>query len=320
VAVLLAAAAGAAEAPAHWRLEWPRTDFSRSAVSFDEILSGGPPRDGIPAIDTPKFATVAAQKDRLAPNEPVLSLQIAGDARAYPLQVLIWHEIVNDTVGGVPVAITYCPLCNSGIAFRRVVGGAETTFGTTGKLRHSDLVMYDRATESWWQQYSGRAIVGKMTGAQLDRLPVRLESFADFAARHPEGRVLVPTGDVMRSYGANPYMGYDRAARPFLYRGRYDGPGRPLMRVVTVEGSKTAWSLELLRKKGRIEEGDLVLSWKPGQASALDQAVIAKGRDVGTALVQRRHADGTLEDVAYEVPFAFTFLAFTPDGIIRHTE
>ena len=138
-----AAATALTAAVAQWRLEWPDTDFTRHSVPLEEIVSGGPPKDGIPAIDDPAFAPVA--EAHLADNEPVLGLSIEGDARAYPLRILIWHEIVNDVVGGVPVAVTYCPLCNTGIVFDRRVGDRVLAFGTTGKLRHSDLVMYDRA-------------------------------------------------------------------------------------------------------------------------------------------------------------------------------
>ncbi|WP_333835204.1 DUF3179 domain-containing protein [Rubrimonas sp.] len=321
IAVALALAAGAALAdPAQWAREWPRTDFDRMLVDPAEIFSGGPPKDGIPAIDDPRFVSVSEAAANHAAVEPVMSLAIDGDARAYPLRILTWHEIVNDTVAGAPVAVTFCPLCNSAVAFERVVDGAETTFGVSGKLRHSDMLMYDRATESWWQQFEGRAVAGVRAGDVLDRLPSRLESFADFAERHPEGRVLVPTDPGLRAYGRNPYVGYDGAPRPFLYRGDYDGPGRALMRVVSVPGREEAWSFEHLRAAGEVVADDLVIRWRPGQASALDAARIAEGRDVGTVTVQRRRSDGTLDDVPYDVPFAFAFRAFHPGAPIRHVD
>jgi hypothetical protein len=142
--------------PAHWRLEWPNTDFTRHSVDLEEIIPGGPPKDGIPSIDGPEFVPVA--EAALPENEPVIGLVVSEDARAYPLRILIWHEIVNDVVGGVPVAVAYCPLCNTGLVFDRRVGEEVLEFGTTGKLRRSDLVMYDRTTESWWQQFLGEAI------------------------------------------------------------------------------------------------------------------------------------------------------------------
>ena len=311
---LLPAAAGPAQAsPERWQAAWPDTDFSKSAVAFDEILSGGPPKDGIPSIDDPRFVSVA-EAGELSPSEPVIGLEVAGDARAYPLRILTWHEIVNDTVGGTPVAVTYCPLCNAAIVFDRRVGGAATTFGTTGLLRHSDLVMYDRATESWWQQFLGEAIVGERTGERLALVPARLESWANFAARFPEGRVLVPNDPNLRPYGANPYVGYDSAAFPFLYKGGLPDGIAPMARVIAV--GDEAWSLDLLRRQGRIESGDLVLTWTAGQASALDSERLADGKDVGNVVVQRRDPDG-LSDVPYDVTFAFVFHAFRPQGEIR---
>ncbi len=301
--------------PAAWRGEWPETDFTRHSIDYSEIMSGGPPRDGIPSIDDPSFASLAEAAAGLAPTEPVMSLEIAGDARAYPLRVLIWHEIVNDVVGGVPVAVTYCPLCNSGIVFDRRLDGQVLEFGTTGKLRHSDLVMYDRQTESWWQQFLGEAIVGELTGAELERVPARMESVERFADRHPDGVVLVPDGQTRRRYGENPYVGYDSSASPFLYRGDYDGPVPALARVVAV--GDQAWSLDLLRAAGTVEHGDLRIQWQPGQNSALDTRRIATGADVGNVVVQRR-IGGTWQDVPYDVPFAFAFAAFHPAGTIHH--
>ncbi|MGM0584862.1 MAG: DUF3179 domain-containing protein [Pseudomonadota bacterium] len=324
-ALLAAAIAGPAlafaqAAPESWLREWPRTDFSNSLVAFEEIFSGGPPKDGIPSIDAPRFDPVAEGRARHADREPVMSVEIDGDARAYPLSILVWHEIVNDTVGGVPVAVTFCPLCNSGVVFSREVDGVETTFGTTGKLRRSDLVMYDRATESWWQQFEGRAILGARAGTELERLPHRLENVADFAERRPGGRILRPPEPATRPYGRNPYAGYDQSARPMLYRGAYDGPGRPLMRVVAVKGRDEAWSLPLLRERGVIRDGDLEIAWRPGQASALDAGRIAEGRDVGSVTVRRRGADGVWRDAVHDIPFAFAFRAFRPDAPIRHLD
>ncbi len=314
------------DVPAHWEAAWPKTDFKKSLVDFSEIFSGGPPKDGIPAIDNPVFEPVDAVGSAAPdPTEPVMSLTIAGDARTYPLRILIWHEIVNDMVGGTPVSVTFCPLCNSGVVFDRRVAGGVTTFGTTGRLRNSDLVMYDRKTESWWQQFEGRAIVGVRAGTELTRVPARLESYAEFVARHPDGKVLVPDGTHLRDYGRNPYAGYDRSPKPFLYTGNYTGPGRPLMRVVSVPGVNQAWSLELLRRDGKIRvsgtpKGDLILGWSAGQNSALDSATISEGRDVGTAIVQRVGPSGSPEDISYDVPFAFAFNAFHPDAPIHHVD
>jgi len=317
-ALAFATMAGGETPPAGWQAEWPATDFSHSAVAFGEILSGGPPKDGIPAIDDPMFAKVARVQPVPAASDPVVSVEINGEARAYPLSVLIWHEIVNDTMAGVPIAVTYCPLCNSAIVFDRRVAGEATTFGTTGKLRHSDMVMYDRASESWWQQFEGRAIIGLRLGTVLKTLPSRLESWAEFTARNPTGLVLMPDDPGARPYGRNPYAGYDTSIRPFLYDGSYAGPGEALMRVVAIEGVNAAWSFDFIRANGPVRVDDLQISWRAGQASALDAGQISAGRDVGGVVVERLAADGSQTLVVYSVPFAFAFAAFHPGAVIHH--
>ena len=309
----LVAAIEARAGPADWRREWPHTDFSRHSVAYDEIFSGGPPKDGIPAIDQPNFWPVGEVKG-LAPHEPVISIEIGGEARAYPLRVMIWHEIVNDTVGGTPIAVTWCPLCNSSMVFDRRAAGRTLRFGTTGKLRNSDLVMYDRETESWWQQFGGDAIVGALLGTKLKYLPARVESIERFRARFASGQVLVPADAETRAYGRNPYVGYDRADRPFLFRGAAPEGVPPLARVVAV--GEEAWTLDLLKRLGRIEAGDLVMTWEMGQSSPLDTAAIDEGRDIGNVVVQRR-TDHGLEDTVYDVSFAFAFHAFHPGAAIH---
>ncbi len=314
VAGVLGAPADGLTDPQRWRGEWPRTDFAKRSVDTDEILSGGPPKDGIPSIDDPRFRPVAAGVE-LADTEPVIGLIVGGDARAYPLRILTWHEIVNDTVGGVPVAVTYCPLCNSSIVFERTVDGRILDFGTTGKLRNSDLVMYDRQTESWWQQFTGEAIVGAMTGTELKVLPSRLESWERFKTRAPEGKVLMPGNPNMRDYGRNPYVGYDSRTSPYpLFRGPLPTDIEPMMRVVAVGGE--AWTLPLLRERGTIETNGVTIRWTAGQNSALDAASIADGRDVGNVVVQRG-SGADAEDLAHDITFAFVFRAFHPEGPIH---
>ena len=313
-----AVGAAAQASPEDWKREWPNTDFTKASVDFGEIFSGfagGTGKDRIPSIDAPKFEPVAEVD--LPDREPVVGLAIGDDIRAYPLRILTWHEIVNDVVGGVPIAVTFCPLCNAAVVFDRRVDGRTLEFGTTGKLRNSDLVMYDRETESWWQQFLGEAIVGAMTGKRLEFLPARIESYARFRDRAPDGKVLVPSFFSMRRYGKNPYEGYDSLSQPFLYRGELPDGIAPLARVVTV--GKEAWALSLVRERKRITTGDIVITWEPGQASALDTEIIAEGFDVGNVVVQRPKASGELEDIVYGVDFAFAFHAFYPDAPI-HTE
>ena len=316
-ALLVAGITGVTASPGTWRAEGWKTDFSKRSVDFAEIISGGPPKDGIPPIDDPKFKPVKEITD-LEPQEPVIGLELGGEARAYPLRILMWHEIVNDEIGGVPVAVTYCPLCNTAIAFDRRLGDTVLSFGTTGKLRHSDLVMYDRQSESWWQQFTGEAIVGAHTGTELNIIPARLESFALFRERHPDGHVLVPGNPRLRPYGQNPYVGYDSSGRPFLYRGDLPEGIEPMARVVVVnvEGEPHAVTLELLRQKRTMKIGDVELTWSEGQASAIDASTVAEGRDVGNVVAQRKDASGDLVDVPYDVTFAFVFHAFHPQAAI----
>lgn len=169
--------------------QW-KTDFSRHSVPFSEIFSGGVPRDGIPPIDNPEFIAVEKANLWLEAHEPVVSLEVSNEAKAYPLQILTRHEIVNDVVGGMPVAATFCPLCNSAIVFDRRLGDVVYDFGVSGMLRNSDLIMWDRQTQSWWQQLTGEAIVGELTGCQLTSLPAAIVSWKDFSAANPAGLVL----------------------------------------------------------------------------------------------------------------------------------
>jgi len=307
LAMLLWAGAALAD-PAFWKHEWPKTDFNTTSVeSWAEILSGGPPKDGIPALTAPSFIA-AAGETRLDDREPVITLKLGGAVRAYPIRYLTWHEIVNDTVAGVPVAVTFCPLCNSALVFDRRVAGEVLEFGVSGKLRNSDMVMYDRQSESWWQQAIGTGIVGAYTGTELKQLPSWMESWAEFRAANPDGRVMAEP-DWPRAYGRNPYEGYDGAPKPFLYSGETPPHGiPPLMRVVRV--GDRAWPMERLRKTGEVSEAGVTISWTSGQASALDTARIAAGRDVGTIRVR----DGQGRDVPHDVMFAFAFHAFWPDG------
>ncbi|MBI2303308.1 MAG: DUF3179 domain-containing protein [Chloroflexi bacterium] len=278
--------------------DW-KTDFSRHSAPYSEIMSGGPPKDGIPAIDRPEFVSVAMSESWLENREPVVFYEFNGDARAYPVQILIWHEIVNDVVGGKLVVITFCPLCHTAIAFERELEGRLYDFGTTGKLRFSDLVMYDRQTESWWQQATGEAIVGQLTGKRLTFLPASLISWAEFKAAHPRGQVLSKNTGHSRSYGRNPYVGYDDIDQPpFLYQGPADGRLKPMERVVTVALGReaVAYPYSVLEKEKVIHDEvggrGLVVLFKKGTASALDTEAIPQGRDVGATGVFDRVVDG----------------------------
>ncbi len=298
----------AAAQVASWQYEWPNTDFSKTSVEFNEILSGGPPRDGIPAVNNPAMIAVA-DESRQGDREPVMTVEIDGQIpRAYPIRYLMWHEIANDVIGDVPVAVTFCPLCNSGITFDRRVQGRTLTFGVSGKLRNSDMVMFDRETESWWQQFVGEGIVGQMTGVKLKKIPGWMESWAEYKTRNPDALVMDQPKSA-RSYGSNPYRGYD-SGRPFLYRGEDPPFGiAPLARVVVV--GNQAWPLARISEAGEITQSGVTISWKKGTASALDKRKIANSRDVGSIRVRDAK---TGKDLAHDVAFAFAFHAFHPDG------
>ena len=247
------------------------TNFSLHTVPYDEFLSGGVPRDGIPPLDDPKFESIVDADGWLEDVQPVVALEINGAARAYPLAILTWHEIANDTLGGVPVSVTFCPLCNSAVAFDRRVGEATLDFGVSGNLRHSDLVMWDRQTESWWQQLTGEGIVGAYAGYQLDLLPAQLVSWRDFKAAFPDADVLSRDTGHNRDYGRNPYSSYDRADQsPFLFKGRPDERLLPMERVAALllDGQPLAFPFLLLEEERAVnypaDGRDIVVLFQPG--------------------------------------------------------
>jgi len=240
--------------------------------------------------------------DFLADREPVLAVAVEGDVRAYPVQIMTWHEIVNDTIGGVPVTVSYCPLCNSAIAYDRRLGDRVLDFGTSGMLYNSALVMYDRQTESLWSHFTGEAIVGHLTGSTLDVIPVQTVAWSDWRAAHPDGLVLSRDTGFTRDYGRNPYPGYDDVeTQPFLFDGEVDGRYAAKTRVVGIErdGAAVAVVLDHLRDVFVVETdlaGVPVVAWlRPGAASALEGEAVDEGRDVGaTGVFDRRVGDRIL--------------------------
>lgn len=177
-------------------------------VPLDQIVSGGPPPDGIPSIDSPKFISVADGNKFLLDSDKVLGININGDIRAYPLQILVWHEIVNDNVGGIPIAVTYCPLCFTNQVFNRTINNTILEFGTSGKLYNSNLVMYDRTSKSLWSQALGEGIVGKYAGIKLNKIPFDVAYWKDWKHLYPNSKVLSRDTGSARPYGADPYGDY----------------------------------------------------------------------------------------------------------------
>jgi len=273
--------------------------FPAPLIDLSRVLSGGPPPDGIPSIDNPVFQNAAAV-DWLSPAEAVLALEVDGEARAYPIQVLTWHELVNDTIAGIPVTISYCPLCNSSLAYDRRLGDRILDFGTSGRLFNSSMVMYDRQTETLWTHFDGHAVAGVLTGAELDTFPISTVSWEDFRTAHPDGLVLTRNTGFNRDCGRNPYDGYDNAeTRPFLFDGEFDERLEPKARVVVVRADdEPALAIELgaLLVAGVIEFDahgrSLVAVLDPGTASPLHRSQLAAGYDQGAVGVFENELDG----------------------------
>lgn len=275
--------------------QW-NTDKENRIVDLDEIVALLP-RDGIPPIDDPIYWDKSKAENVFFKHEPVMVVDIGGDARAYPLSILMWHEIVNDVVGGKPVSVTYCPLCNAAIVFDRRLNhdGEELLldFGTSGMLRKSDLVMWDRQTETWWQQLTGEGIVGKLTGAELTMVPSLLISFDEFTRSFPDGKILSTETGTQREYGANPYERYDdiRIVRPRLFSGDIDERLPPMERVIniSVNDNHFIYPLTEIQRQGVINDNPfgkpVVIFHQEGTVSVLDTPDIRQGRDVGAVSV-----------------------------------
>jgi Protein of unknown function (DUF3179) len=289
-------------------------------VDPDAIVPGGPPPDGIPPIDHPRFLP-AAKVRFLAPNEPVLSVELRGQAKAYPLRIMVWHEIVNDTVGGTPVAVTYCPLCNTGITFvRPVIDGKLLDFGTSGKLYNSNLVMYDRQTNSYWPQALGEAVTGPLTGTKLRLVATQVLSWRDWQSAHPDGLVLSERTGFARAYGTNPYGGYDQSGFPFLFSGKADRrlPLLTYVLGVDVNDDFVAFPFPTLQHaavRGHaavdavVGGGPVVVLWEAGTVSAVNASSIPDSKDIGAAMAFDRRVGGRV----------LTFEATTAGPVDQHT-
>ena len=253
--------------------------------------------DGIPSVDEPVTIPLDKADAALSDTEQVMLVRHAGDARAYPVRSLIRHEIVNDVVGGLPVAVTWCPLCNTGITFDRRVDGRPEVFGVSGGLYRSALVMFDRRTMSLWPQPLGQAVLGPLLGAALQVVASSLLPWKAVRDAHPDVVVVLGSTDELEQT-RNPYEGYDTSRTPFLFEGEVDDRLPPFVRVagVTFGGQSKAWSYDVLRRRRAIDAtvGDqpLVLLWAPGSASPLDADDVREGRDVGSAGVYDPRVDG----------------------------
>lgn len=283
------------------------TELSKTTIDVSELRAGGPSKDGIPSIDDPSFVSVDAASDWVDPEEPIILVEHNDEARGYPLQILTFHEIVNDDIGGTPVAVTFCPLCYSAIAFERSLDGEPVTFGVSGLLRKSDLVMYDRKTETLWQQFTGEAIVGTLAGETLELVSSQIVSFRQFAKDYPDAPVLSRKTGYDRPYGQNPYAGYDDVdSKPFAYDGPTDDRLPPKEKVVAVSLGDThkGYPHSVTRKKrvvhDKIGNRPLVVFHAPGAVSALDARKISRSKEDGTTGVFERQVDGRTLTFQYE--------------------
>ncbi|MEM8925356.1 MAG: DUF3179 domain-containing protein [Actinomycetota bacterium] len=289
--------------------------FPPPVIDPATILSGGQPPDGIFPIDEPTYAPADQLDYEIADTEAVIAVEVDGDARAFPVQLMIWHEIVNTEIGGTPVTVTFCPLCNSALSFDRRFGEQVLDFGTSGELYQSALVMYDRQTESLWAHFTGQGLVGHLAGARLDLVPTQTVSYGEWKAAHPDGQVLTRNlnapGSYQGLYGTNPYGGYDtEGLDPFgqFFIGEIDRTLLAKARIVGIadDDGPVAVRFDDLAEQPVIPvtEGgrDLVVWFKQGLASPLDRFAVPEGRDVGqTGVFVPTAADGTA-------------LTFTSDG------
>ena len=278
------------------------TDFSNSIIDLEELLVGIPlsdPRDAIPPIDNPQFEAVS-ESDWIQGQEPGVLIEIEEDARFYPLSVMTRHEIVNDEVGGIPVAVTYCPLCNTALVFDRRFEGETLRLGVSGLLRNSDLVMWDDVTQTLWQQVTGEAIVGKHAGKSLTPLASAIVRWADFRDTHPDGQALSSDQGFGLVYGSNPYEFYSSRSRPYnFYSGEIDDRFPALERVVgiSVNGIDKAYPFSLINKVRVVHDNlagqELVVFWGASDtADALDSGLIADAIGIGTGIVYNPFVDG----------------------------
>lgn len=274
---------------------------------FDEskIVSGGPPKDGIPSIDNPKFVSVDDADLWISDNELVLGLNYNGIQKVYPLQIMVWHEIVNDWFLDDPILISYCPLCGSGIAYMREINSEEVEFGTSGKLYNSNLVMYDRKTDSYWTQIDGRAVVGELAGYELELIPMDTVNWSEWKTAYPDSLVLSQDTGYNRDYGRDPYGSYYEEDYLFFPVGEENDRISPKEVVFGIEinGEYKAYLEKDVLEKENFED-------------------VVGGEDV---FIERRESgeiyfivDG--ERLGYERGFWFAWYAFHPETEVYEKE
>lgn len=280
------------------------TGGTKHSIALDEIQSGGPPKDGIPPIDHPSFVSVRAANDYLADDEVGLSVVIDDIARFYPYQILVWHEIVNDTFNDQRVLVTYCPLCFTGIVFDPVVDGERVEFGTSGKLWNSNLLMYDRKTDSLWSQVIGEAVVGEMTGTKLATLSSDTVKYGDWKQQFPDGEVLSKDTGIARSYGQDPYGDYYTTPGVYFPVNHRDDrlPEKAFVLGIVIDGVAKAYDPEAVKRVGEVRE--------TFQGVPL---VVRYEEDLDAVRIYEQQSDGTLERINPHGGFWFSWVAVYPE-------
>jgi YD repeat-containing protein len=270
------------------------------SVDRELIRAGGPPRDGIPSIDKPRFVS-ARNADHLQASDRVLGIRVNGIARAYPVRILNHHEIVNDWLGNTPVVISYCPLCASGIAFQARINKQRREFGVSGLLYNSDVLLYDRQTKSLWSQIGAEAISGPARGARLVALATRNTSWADWLKRNPDTQVLAEPRGTGRNYHVDPYLGYADSNRIWFPVAHRDTrlPAKSIVVGIVVNDAAYAWPFSALDAAMQT-----VSTHAGGQTVRLDYDL-----DAQTARVS--HSDG--REIPSFTAFWFAWVAFHPD-------
>lgn len=274
-------------------------NVANAIIPRDEIISGGPPRDGIPSIDSPKFVR-ATEAGHLKDDDIVIGVTRDGVARAYPLRILVWHEVVNDAIAGNPIAVTYCPLCGTSMVFDAVVAGRPRTFGVSGLLYNSDVLLYDRENESLWSQIAMRAVSGPDVGSKLTLLPSQHMTWAAWRDRHPDGQVLSTDTGHRRDYRRDAYASYfssDNTMFPVPVT-RHDLPNKEWVLGVLVNGDAAAYPVS------RLPDGEAVSDSVGGERIDILWNAAARHPEV---------TDSSGKTIPSVMAFWFAWQAFHPE-------
>lgn len=275
-------------------------DLTDALVSADEVLPGGPPRDGIPAIDHPLFVSATAA-DFLSGDERVLGIRRNGMKKAYPISIMNWHEIVNDHIGNEPIAVTYCPLCGTGMAFVSEGTDGPLTFGVSGLLYNNDMLLYDRQTQSLWSQIMTQAISGPHKGRRLATIPVNHTTWSDWRQRHPETLVLSQNTGFSRDYQRSPYAGYEASRKvyfPMKFRAQGYHPKEPVLGL-EIDNVYKAYPFSELSK---------IASILPDQVAGKDIEVHFDSEHQTAKVI-----DETGRELATVIAYWFAWYGFHPD-------